>query len=156
MAYFARLDDDNNVLEVLSVSQSDVDANGGDLSTQAEQWVSDNIKLGTYKQTFKDGSHRGKYAGITNIYKSDIDKFVPAQPWDSWVLNNNGWWEPPIAFPNSFALPTDPVKTITVDYTIWDDSRNTFVTLNLVPDFSVSDSFYWDDSANPKVWVKIT
>ena len=54
MAYFARLDNDKIVLEVLSVPQSDVDANGGDLSAQAEQWVSDNIKLGTYKQTFKD------------------------------------------------------------------------------------------------------
>tara|TARA_R100000988_G_scaffold42_1_gene22 strand:- start:2515 stop:2985 length:471 start_codon:yes stop_codon:yes gene_type:complete len=156
MAYFARLDNDKIVLEVISVPQSDVDANGGDLSAQAEQWVSDNIKLGTYKQTFKDASHRGKYAGATNIYKADIDKFVPKQPWDSWVLNSNGWWDPPIAFPNSFALPTDPVKTITIDYTIWDESRGTFVTLDLVNNFSINDNFYWNNSADPKVWVKIT
>jgi len=156
MAYFARLDNDKIVLEVLSVSQSDVDANGGDLSAQAEQWVSDNIKLGTYKQTFKDASHRGKYAGLTNVYKADIDKFITAKPYSDWVLDSNGLWQPPIALPNSFALPTDPVKTITIDYTTWDESRGTFVTLNLVPDFSVSDSFYWNDSADPKVWVKIT
>ena len=39
MAYFAELDSDNNILNVLVVSDSDVIANGGHQSEQAATWV---------------------------------------------------------------------------------------------------------------------
>ena len=50
MAHFAKLDENNIVIEVIKVGNGDVDANGGDWSTQAEQWVNTTFK-GTFKQT---------------------------------------------------------------------------------------------------------
>ena len=44
MAHFAEIRTDNNeVLRVVVVNNSDVNANGGDLSTEAETWVANNI-----------------------------------------------------------------------------------------------------------------
>jgi hypothetical protein len=59
MAHFAKLDEKNVVLNVIKVDNADIEANGGDWSTQAEQWVN-NTFGGTYKQTSYN-SIRGKY-----------------------------------------------------------------------------------------------
>jgi hypothetical protein len=40
MAHFAELNSTNEVLRVLVISNDDVDANGGELSTEAETFVS--------------------------------------------------------------------------------------------------------------------
>ena len=46
MAHFAEIkSDDNTVLRVVVVNNSDVDANGGDLSAEAETWVANNTPL---------------------------------------------------------------------------------------------------------------
>ena len=42
------------------------------------------------------------YAGIGDIYRADLDKFVSAKPagMDSWVFNEETLqWEPPIPMP---------------------------------------------------------
>ena len=41
MAHFAECNASGKVLQVLVFSNEDVDAHGGDLSTEAEQWVQD-------------------------------------------------------------------------------------------------------------------
>ena len=46
-------------------------------------------------------------------------------------------------------------KPLTIDYTIWDESRGTFVTLDLVNNFSINDNFYWNNSADPKYGLKL-
>ena len=44
MATFAEIRTDNNkVIRIVTVSDDDVAANGGDLSTESETWVSNNI-----------------------------------------------------------------------------------------------------------------
>ena len=60
MAHFAKIDENNIVLDVRVINNSDVEANGGDKSTQAEQWVSDNFGGGTWKQVSLNTKH-GKY-----------------------------------------------------------------------------------------------
>jgi|TARA_R110000751_G_C13763422_1_gene479431 hypothetical protein len=59
MAHFAKLDENNVVINVTKFDNADVDANGGDFSDQAEQWVNSTLK-GTYKQTSYN-SINGKY-----------------------------------------------------------------------------------------------
>ena len=39
MAHFAELDNENKVIRVVVISNEDVEANGGDLSTEAETFV---------------------------------------------------------------------------------------------------------------------
>ena len=83
MAYFAELDSDNKVLEVLVFSNEDVDAHGGDLSPEAEQWVQDTTPHTTggvsWKQTSYNGNFRKQYAGISMIYNSTLNMFVEEQ-----------------------------------------------------------------------------
>ena len=85
MAHFAECRVDNNeVIRVIVVSDQDVANNGGNNSTQTEQWVKDNIPQGVrlkaqyeaegetypdtfWKQTYKQTSERGAYAGISSL-----------------------------------------------------------------------------------------
>jgi hypothetical protein len=44
---------------------------------------------------------RKNYAGIGMTYDRDIDAFIPIQPYQSWVLNQDTCdWEAPIPYPN--------------------------------------------------------
>ena len=62
MAHFAEIkSNDNTVLRVVVINNSDVDANGGDLSASAETWVANNTSEdplikeelgGTYPDTY--------------------------------------------------------------------------------------------------------
>ncbi len=121
MAHFAKLDENNIVIEVIKVGNGDVDANGGDWSTQAEQWVNTTFK-GTFKQTSynsikgkyfvyaEDGSHeelendprcrRWNYAQIEGSYDPTNDVFIIRKPHPSWVLNTSEWiYNAPVAYP---------------------------------------------------------
>tara|TARA_X000000950_G_C13573161_1_gene520427 strand:+ start:344 stop:670 length:327 start_codon:yes stop_codon:yes gene_type:complete len=56
---------------------------------------------GTWIETFQDGSQRGKFAGIGDIYNSDNDEFRPQKPpYESWVWNSELYkWVAPIDYP---------------------------------------------------------
>jgi|TARA_R110002124_G_scaffold151965_1_gene318875 hypothetical protein len=117
MAYFAEIKTDTNtVIRVIVVSDSDVSNNGGDLSSETETWVANNIindKLlmqnegwseypNTYwKQTSKQKAFRKNYAGTDSTYDAVKDIFIPKQPYASWTLNVDNEWQPPVAIPLS-------------------------------------------------------
>ena len=78
MAHFAKLDENNKVIEVIVVSNDDtVDDNGEE---------NENIGIAfcrmihgqntTWKQTSYNNNFRGKYAGIGMYYDSINDEFV--------------------------------------------------------------------------------
>lgn len=120
MAHFAKIGEDNIVTQVLVINDSDVEANGGQKSTQAEQWVSNNFGGGTWKQTSyntKQGRYyipntnnldedqtkafRKNHPGVGSVYHSNIDIFSPPKPYPSWILNEDaGVWEPPVDYPS--------------------------------------------------------
>ena len=105
MAHFAEINySDNKVLRAIVVSNEDVNANGGDQSTQAETFVKNLIGTGdnTYwKQTSYNNNFRVNMATKDGFYKPAEDIFhAPAPEWSSWVLNNTNWqWEPPLSYP---------------------------------------------------------
>ena len=118
MAHFAECRVDNNeVIRVIVVSDQDVANNGGNNSTQAEQWVKDNIPQGVrlkaqyeaegetypdtfWKQTYKT-SERGIYAGPGCLWNSTHNIFTDKQTYPSWILNTtSGLHEAPIASPS--------------------------------------------------------
>jgi len=74
MAHFAKLDENNRVINIIKVDNADVEANGGDWSTQAEQWVNDKFN-GIFKQTSYN-SNNGKYMveTITETYDDGTPK----------------------------------------------------------------------------------
>jgi hypothetical protein len=103
MAHFAELNNNNKVLQVIVISNIDVDANGGDESAQAETFVASIVPYGTggvaWKQTSYNNNFRKQYAGIGYSYDSSKDKFILPQPYPSWSLDSNDDWQAPVTYP---------------------------------------------------------
>jgi hypothetical protein len=103
MAHFAELDSSNVVLRIVVISNSDVDANGGDLSAEAETFVGTLIPFingVAWKQTSYNNNFRKQYASIGGKYDAAKDKFLRQQPYPSWALDGDDEWQAPITRPN--------------------------------------------------------
>ena len=107
MAHFAKLDENNLVLEVIVVADSDAptEAKG---QTFVQNLYKNTI---TYKQTYYNtiaGEHklggtafRKNYAGVGYTYDASKDAFIPPKPFNSWTLNEDTCqWEAPVAYPD--------------------------------------------------------
>lgn len=103
MAHFAKLDENNVVLEVNVVNNSDL---GDAPFPESEaigiafltQWSGGYTN---WKQTSYNSNFRKNYAGIGYTYRVDIDAFVAPQPYPSWTLDNaTGKWIPPVPRPD--------------------------------------------------------
>lgn len=137
MAHFAQLDNNNVVINVVVVADSDApNENAGiaflkSLMGDATNWkqTSFNTKANVHRLQIFDGRVTGgvrwdtsgtpfrkNYAGIGMIYNATIDGFVKPQPYASWTLNSTtGIWEAPVAYPSDGE-----------DY-IWDESSRQWV-----------------------------
>jgi hypothetical protein len=101
MAHFAKLDQNNVVLEVHVVHNNELlDQNGIEQEWKGV-WFLQNWSGGYphWKQTSYNGNIRKNYAGIGYTYRADIDAFVAPKPFASWILNADAQWEAPIAMP---------------------------------------------------------
>jgi hypothetical protein len=118
MAYFAQLDADNVVIQVISVSNIDAPDPAPEHSEPAGQAFIASLGLpGVWRQTSYNGTFRKNYAGIGYTYDPARDAFIPPQPYPSWLLDEDTClWQPPVPY------PTDGQ-----DYT-WDEATQTWVT----------------------------
>jgi hypothetical protein len=91
MNTFARIDENNIVVEVIVADQDFIDS--GAVGPK-ESWV----------ECCMEHSIRGRYPGIGHLYNVEMDEFLPPKPADypSWVWNGKkgyeGVWTPPIPF----------------------------------------------------------
>jgi hypothetical protein len=68
-------------------------------SGKIQSWLLDNLG-GTWVQTSYNSNIRYNYAGIGFTYDENRDAFIPPQPYDSWVLDEDTClWVAPIAYP---------------------------------------------------------
>jgi hypothetical protein len=107
MAHFAKLDENNVVLEVNVVNNDDIQNLPFPESEPVGIQFLANWSGGytNWKQTSYNGNFRKNYAGIGYTYRSDIDAFVPPQPFPSWTLNNeNAEWQPPVPYPTQITM----------------------------------------------------
>ena len=101
MAYFAKLDDNNTVLRVISVSNDDAPDPAPEVSEPLGQALIASIGLpGRWVQTSYNGTFRGRYAGIGYTYDPIDDRFIAPQPYPSWTLDDAGDWQPPTPYPD--------------------------------------------------------
>jgi hypothetical protein len=108
MAHFAELDKDNIVIRTIVIGNDFVDANGGDLSIQAEQAVKDVFKNSnegiSWKQTSYNRNFRRFFAGPNFIYVQNKDQFIPPKPFPSWTLDINASdleiYKSPVIYPS--------------------------------------------------------
>lgn len=102
MAHFAELDDNNTVVQVIVVDNSDIQ----DLPFPASEQVGisylNSIGIyGNFKQTSYNNNFRGSYATVDGVYNENYDVFVRPQPFPSWSLNEqNTEWLPPTPMPD--------------------------------------------------------
>ena len=103
MASFARIDENNVVTSVISVS-NDVLNNLPFPESEAlgiaflTDWSGG---YSNWKQSSYNANFRVHHAGIGYSYDPMLDAFVPPKPFPSWILNaNTVLWEPPVPYPN--------------------------------------------------------
>lgn len=100
MAHFAKLDENNKVLEVIVVNNDALDPNNEEAS--GIQFLSEHFDGYTnWKQTSYNQKFRKNFATAGGTYDSTLDAFINPKPYDSWILNNiTCQWETPIDYPN--------------------------------------------------------
>jgi len=111
MAHFAKINDSNIVEDTYVVSNdSCLDGEGNESEASGIAFCEGLFGSGTYKQTSYNtlgGVHsldgtpfRKNYAGIGYTWDSSKDAFYAPQPFNSWALDSNCIWQPPIARPD--------------------------------------------------------
>ncbi len=99
MAHFAKLDDNNIVIDVNVVNNEVLDPDNEENSGIAflTSWSGGYLN---WKQTSYNANFRKNYAGIGYSYDPDRDAFIPPKPYSSWTLNEfTCKWDPPTPHP---------------------------------------------------------
>ena len=99
MANFAEVDENNIVIRVVAINNSDITVNGVESEQKGIEfcktlWPDSN----TWVQTSFSRRFRKNVAGIGCTYDKERDAFIPPRVlYPSWVLNENTCtWEPPV------------------------------------------------------------
>jgi hypothetical protein len=82
MAHFAKLNDDNIVVEVIVVHNNELLDNGIESEAKGIAFCQ-SLFGGTWIQTSYHGNIRKNYAGIGYLYDSTRDAFIAPEPEDS-------------------------------------------------------------------------
>jgi hypothetical protein len=151
MAHFAELDQNNKVLQVVVVSNEDVDANGGDESAEAETFVATIVPFlpfgGAWKQTSYSDSFRKQYAGVGYFYNPSLDMFICPQPFPSWSLDSSGDWKAPVTYPD------DVSENSLIVFPTWDEDNQRWLGSTWSDDTEgdgTETQYTWD--ASSKEW----
>jgi hypothetical protein len=110
MAYFAQLNEENLVTQVIGVANQEILNEQGQESEQKGIDFCTNLLGGTWKQTSYNtqaGQHalggtpfRKNYAGIGDTYDEGRDAFIAPKPFASWVLDETtARWKAPVEKP---------------------------------------------------------
>jgi hypothetical protein len=101
MAHFAKLDENNNVLEIHVVSNNALDSSNEEASgiSFLTEWSGGYTK---WKQTSYNSTFRKNYAVVGGQYNDEIDAFIPPKPFPSWKFNYTICsWEAPTEKPEN-------------------------------------------------------
>jgi hypothetical protein len=102
MAHFAKLDDNNIVLEVNVVHNNElINENNQESESKGIEFLTSwSGGYSNWKQTSYNGSIRKNFAGIGYTYDSIKDAFIPPKPFESWSLDEDTCqWNAPIPRP---------------------------------------------------------
>ena len=150
MAHFAELDSNNVVLRVVVVGNDVATAAGplgaNDMHVDGETWCVNFFKTGNWKQTSYNNSFRKQYAGIGYTYDAGKDKFLCAQPFNSWSLDANDDWQAPVTYPTVTTYGSnDPLDRYIIS---WDEDGLKWTARDQE---EPENNFNWDASA--LAWV---
>jgi len=99
MAHFAQLEN-NVVTQVIVVANQDILDENGQESEQKGIDFCFNLLGGIWKQTSYNARIRKNYAGVGYKYDATLDAFIPPQPYNSWLLDEDkAQWKAPVDYP---------------------------------------------------------
>ena len=104
MAHFVKLDSNNIVIDVLVVNNDvllKVDNTESEL--KGKQFLNSLFGQNKWVQTSYNGNFRKQFAGIGYKYDSTNDVFIEPQLFDSWTLDSNFDWQPPVDYPEDYS-----------------------------------------------------
>jgi len=87
MAHFAKLDENNIVVEVVVVSNTDLLVNGVEQESKGIEFLTAVTGYSKWKQTSYNAKFRKNYAGIGFTYDEQRDAFIAPKTLASWVFN---------------------------------------------------------------------
>lgn len=97
MSHFAQIDDQGVVVRVTTGDNAMSDQ-------EAHDWLIQNLG-GTWVQTSYSGAIRKNFAGIGYTYDAQRDAFIPPNPFDSWLLDEETCqWAAPVPYPQDGKL----------------------------------------------------
>ena len=102
MAYFAKLDENNIVLQVVAINNADLlDANGVEQEHLGIARCLELFQSGMWKKTSYNRTIRRNYASPGYIYFEPLDVFVEPQPYPSWTFDTTtANWVSPVLVPS--------------------------------------------------------
>ena len=113
MAYFAQLNDENIVTQVIAVANEELLDNGIESEAKGIAFCQ-SLLGGNWKQTSYNKRIRKNYAGIGYTYDSTRDAFIPPKPYPSWVLNEDTClWGSTVSYPTDGNLYRWDEETLT-------------------------------------------
>lgn len=89
MAHYAKLDNNNFVVEVVVVSNDVITINGIEDEQAGIDFLRDLLGHEHWKQTSYNATIRKNYAGIGYKYDAVLDAFIPPKPGGNYILNEN-------------------------------------------------------------------
>lgn len=98
MAHFAKLDQHNKVLEVITVDNNVLLDENGNENEELGRIFCENIDMKyNWRQTSYNSTFRKHYAGVGYTFDEELNAFIPPKSYDSWILNEETCvWESPI------------------------------------------------------------
>jgi hypothetical protein len=121
MAHFAQINENNIVVRINTVDNSDcVDGNGIEQENIGIQFLKSIHGNNTnWKQTSYNSSIRKKYAAIGDRYDEERDAFIGQKPYASWTLDETTCkWEAPTPLPEDYEAFDNPYS--------WNESTQTW------------------------------
>ena len=119
MAHFAELDK-NNIVKRVVVVANDIETEAGPLGNNdkhvdGEAWCARFFKGGVWKQTSYTHNFRKQFCGANFTYDPVQDIFIQPQPYESFTLDSNSDWQPPVAVPTITTYDTEKIYSISWD-----------------------------------------
>jgi hypothetical protein len=131
MAHFAKLNENNIVTGVVVVDNSILLQDGVEVEELGKQFLQTLYGDSTWVQTSYNDNIRKQYAGIGMTYNNTDDVFIITQPYESWTLDENYDWHPPVAYPSDNRTYT------------WNEADQTWDAI--IPP-QLFDSWQWNES----------
>ena len=137
MAHFAKINSDNMVVHVSSVSNkyllnedgTESEVNGISHlerhgSEDGFQWKQTSYNTSGNEHTLGGTPFRKNYAGIGSTYNSNLDAFIYPKPYNSWVLDESTCtWIAPVARPDGEYTHS---SVTTLDYD-WNEETQSWI-----------------------------